>query len=316
MIHFNLKMHFGFLMIIVCLLLTSCKNDFIDIDRKDAKINILLNNVISPFTAYTKSDMEMYKEDGYTSKVVVKAFVYDDSGYLIKSFTKELTDYKQSSVSFTTSLTGSNPKVVCVTYVTFTDPQGNKLNAYNVSGEEMLSTLKVEKYYADYVDNIPGAVLGGAIKSIGITSDITTIEVKPLGGLVYLDWRNIHAHDGESKAPQRYALMMKYNDIAMVKDDKFSFSSSLSSTYYFYTAIVPSNYPSYNGIYEIRFMLPCNVEYFGYGSYSPSNYKVDGDEEVLKKTNNKYIQVDAGRQYVFKLDCDKYVLEAKEGVLD
>lgn len=306
----------GFFAISLTLFIASCENDLVNVTREEAQINILLNNVLSSFTAYNQSDMDMYVGGNISSKIMVKAFVYDDSGYLINSFSKEIADYNQSSVSFTTTLTGSNPQIVCFTYATFTISQGITYNAYKISGEESLSTLKILNDYASFVDNIPWQVLGGAIKSIGLGSEKVDVEVKPLGGLAYLDWTNIHVHDGEANAPQRYAMMQKFNDIATIKDGKFSYSSTLSTNYYFIADIYPAKHPSYNGLYIIRFMFPSNVESFGYGAYSPSNFNNDDDEVRTGTSNTKTIKVDAGKQYVIKMDCQNYSLNAWEGILE
>lgn len=312
---FNVRKYAGCIIILVALLFTSCQNDAVDIVREDAEINILLNNVLSPFTAYTQSDMDMYKNGDISSKIIVKAYVYDDSGHLLNKFSKEVPDYKQGSVSFTTSLTGSNPQIVCITYATFTNSSGIKYDAYDITGEDLISTLKIENYYATFVDYIPWQVLGGAIKSLGTNSGKIDIEVKPLGGLAYIDWKNIHSHDGESKVPQRYVFMQKFNDIATIKGGNFSYSSSLSSNYYFVADVFPSDHPSYNGLYLIRFMLPSTVESFGYGAYSLSNYNYEDDEVRTGISDKKTIQVDAGKQYIFKMDCNDYSIDVKEGVL-
>lgn len=312
---FNVRKYRECIIILVALLFTSCQNDAVDIVREDAKINILLNNVLSPFTAYTQSNMDMYKGGGISSRIVVKAYVYDDSGRLINKFSKEVSDYKQGSVSFTTSLTGSNPQIVCITYATFTNPSGIKYDAYNITGEDLISTLRIENDYATFVDYIPWQVLGGAIKSLGTDSGKIDVEVKPLGGLAYLDWKNIHSHDGESKAPQKYSFMQKYNDIATIKGGEFSFSSSLSSRYYFLAEIFPSDFPSYDNIYGIRFMFPSTVESFCYGAYSPSNFKTDDDDVKTGTSDTKTIQVDAGKQYVFIMNCKDYSIDIKEGIL-
>lgn len=306
----------GLFIIPLTLLLASCENDLVDVTREDAKINILLNNVLSSFTAYNQGDMYMYVGGDIPSKIMVKAFVYDDSGHLINSFSKEIADYNQSSVSFTTTLSGSNPQIVCLTYATFTNSYGITYDAYNISGEESLSTLKILNEYATSLDIIPWQVLGGAIQSIGLGSEKVDIEVKPLGGLAYLDWTNIHVHNDEENAPQRYVMMQKFNDVAVIKDGEFSYSSTLSSNYYFTADIYPADNSSYNALYLIRFMFPSNVESFGYGAYSLSNYDYDDDEIRTGTSNKKSISVKAGKQYVFRMDCQNYSLNAWEGVLE
>lgn len=66
----------------------------------------------------------------------------------------------------------------------------------------------------------------------------------------------------------------------------------------------------------IRFMFPSTVESFGYGAYSPSNYELDDDEVRTKTSDNLTIQVDEGKQYVFKMNCTDYTIDAYEGILD
>lgn len=313
---FNARKYVGCIILFVALIFTSCQNDAVDIVREDAKINILLNNVLSPFTAYTQSNMDMYKGGGISSKIVVKAFVYDDSGHLINSISKKILDYSQSTVSFTTPLTGSHPLIVCIAYATFTNSEGKTYNAYEVSGEQLLSAFKVTMSYANdsYICKIPWAVLGGAIYSSGISSEGIDIEMKPLGALAYLDWQNIHSHDNDSKVPQRYNIMQKYNDVVTVNNGAFLFSSTLSSTYYFYQEMKPSIYLGSDNIYGVEFLLPGTVESFGYGGYSPSNYDFEDDEEWLDQSAVKSTEIIAGKQYVVSLDCDNYLLNVKEGI--
>jgi len=312
---FNVRKYTGCIIILVALLFTSCQNDAVDIVREDAKINIILTSVISPFVSYEKNDMEMYKEGDIVSKILVKAFVYDDSGHLINKFSKEITDYKKSSVSFSTSLTGSNPKVVCFTYATFKYPSGETYDAYMVKGEELLSTLKVEPDYASYGNYIPWQTLGGTIQSLGTSSGQIDIEVKPLGSIVYVDYDNIHAHDGTTESPDRYAFMLKYNNVAMVKDGRFTYSSSLSSNYYFLDEIYPDNFSKFTSVYSIRFMFPGNVKFYGYGDYSPSNYTKENDNVITGKSDEKTLSVDDGKQYIIKMNCKDYSIGVKEGIL-
>lgn len=312
---FNVRIYSGCITLLVALSFISCQNDAVDIIREDTQINIILTNVISPFVSYEKNDLEMYKEGDIVSKIVVKVFVFDDSGHLINKFSKKITDYKQSSISFTTSLTGSDPHVVCFTYATFQYPTGEIYDAYKVTGEEFLSTLRVDPDYASYGNRIPWQVLGGAIQSLGASSGKIDIEVKPLGNIVYVDYDNIHAHDGTTESPNRYVFMLKYNDVVMIKEGKFSFSSSLSSNYYFVDDTYPANFPEYTSIYSIRFMFPGSVKFYGYGDYSPSNYTKENDNVITGKSDMKTITVDTGKQYIFTMDCSDYSTKAKEGVL-
>lgn len=313
---YNIRKYIGCIKILVVSLFISCQNDAVDIVREDVKINIILTNVLSPFISYENNDMEMYKEGDIVSKIIVKAFVYDDSGHLINKFSKEITDYKKSSISFSTSLTGSNPQVVCFTYATFKYPSGETYDAYTVKGEELLATLKVEQDYASYGNRIPWQTLGGTIQSLGNSSGKIDVEVKPLGSIVYVDYENIHAHDGTKESPDRYVFLLKYNNVAMVKDGRFSFSSSLSSNYYFLDETYPANFPKFTSVYSIRFMFPGNVKFYGYGDYSPSNYTKENDNVITGKSDTKNIHVDAGKQYIFKMDCKDYSIDVKEGILN
>ena len=83
-----------------------------------------------------------------------------------------------------------------------------------------------------------------------------------------------------------------------------------------YSNIFPSNFKSYNWVYDVCFMFPSNVEYFGYGGYSPSNYKSDNDEVSTGSSSTKNIQIEAGKQYVFEMNCQDYTVDAYEGIFD
>ena len=300
---------------------SSCKNAPVEIVRDDTQVNLILNNVLSTFTTYSAAELEMYVQQGIASQIMVKAFVYDDNGKLIDQFSKKIDDYNQMSDPFSVKITGYNNTLVCFTYGTWTGSSGKETNAYEVTGEQLLSSLKVEVSTATSLYNcLPWQVLGGAIAPIGIFDDAIDVDVRPLGGLAYMDFENIHAHSiGSSNSanpPTKYTFMQKFNDIVAVKDGAFSYGCSLSSIYWYYCQIFPAQYQDYNGVFISRFMMPGQVQSYCYGSYSPSNDSSYDDEVETGRSDTQTINVDAEKQYVFEMDCNDYTQRIKEGVLE
>lgn len=307
----------GILAIAMCGILPSCSNDSADISREDMELNVQLNQMLSTFTPVQTKNNSMPSGNGITAKITVDALIYDDSGNLLKELTKDISNYNnQEIVSFTSSVSGSNPTLVVLTYASATDKSGNAYNAYTISGKGSLSTLRVMQEDIN-VTSIPWQMLGGAIVPLGSSTTRKDIVVKPLGGLVYLEWDNIHSHATDKKAPQRYYHYYKNKDIVTVVDKNFSYSSSLSSGgYYYYQYIEPANNKNYNRVYEIMFTFPTNVEALGLGEYSPSNFKTADDEEIVGKTNTKEISVAQGKQYVFSMDCSDYTIDVRQGIYE
>ena len=156
---------FGVMLLV--LTLTSCKNDPVNVVRDDVQITLLFNNMFSSFTPYSHSS------EGISSKITIKAFVYDDDGRLVDQYTKKISNYNQSSISFSASVSGAAPLLVCFTYASWTNSAGVEYVAYEVTGEQMLSTLKIASLNASFLDNcIPWQVLGGALSQIDMFSSL------------------------------------------------------------------------------------------------------------------------------------------------
>ncbi len=104
-----------------CGLLTACDNDSTDVARQDVKINLILNNVVSNFTTYQRSDKEMPTFSNGTTRIVAKVLVYDDNGKLTSQVERQLPDYSTTRVVVQTSVSGSNPLLVCLTYAQYVE---------------------------------------------------------------------------------------------------------------------------------------------------------------------------------------------------
>lgn len=300
---------------------SSCKNAPVEIVRDDTQVNFILNNVLPTFTTYSAEELEMYVQQGIASQIMVKAFVYDDNGKLIDQFSKKINNYSQKLEPFSVKISGDNNTLVCFTYGTWSNSSGKETNAYVVTGEQLLSSLKVEVSTATSLYNcIPWQVLGGAIVPIGIFDDAIDVDVRPLGGLAYMDFENIHAHSfgsgNSAKNPTKYTFMQKFNDIVTIKDGAFSYSCSLSSIYWYYCSIYPAQHQNYNGVFISRFMMPGQVQSYCYGSYSPSNDSSYDDEVETGRSSTQTTEVKAQKQYVFEMDCNDYIQRIKEGILE
>lgn len=304
----------GILAVLAVALCISCQNKPVTISRDNVSINILTTEVLSPFTPYVPADMEMYEENGIASKIKIEAFAYDDSGSLVHSFSQFIDNYDEGRLSFPLSITGANPTLVCFSYAVWTDTDGTEYPAYEISGEEHCSTLKIQTSYAFEIISIPWQVLGFCQAVIGAENEINVV-LKPHGGLVYLSWDNIHAHDSETPAPQRYTLAIKDNTIMKCNDFNWEYSTTLASSYYHISHCYPEYNLEYDGLYNMRFFLPGPSKAFGYSCHSPSGFQED-DEVRIYETSEVDTDIQAGKQYVLSLDCTDYDLRYSEGILE
>lgn len=300
-----------FIVALIALLFNSCQNESIDIVRPDVSISIILNNVLSPFQAYADEDMKYAEESGIKAKVKVVSFVYDDSGKLIDTYQTIVDNYNANQLNFKTSIAGANPTIVSFSYGTWSSSDGQVTDAYYISGQNLLSTLEIKANFDIDIYSIPWKVLGANISTIGSSSSANVV-LHPLGGLVYTEWRNIHAHDSEAPAPKYYVLMYKNNDIAKISNGTFTFSTSLSSTYYNVSYINVSRFPSYKNIYGYQFFFPGSFDTMAYGSYD------DANDEMQETQISEHLQIAVAteKQYVFALNCTDYTLHFSEGKLD
>lgn len=294
-----------------CGLLTACDNDSTEVARQDVKINLILNNVVSNFTTYQRSDKEMPTFSNGTTRIVAKVLVYDDNGKLTSQVERQLPDYSPTRVVVQTSVSGSNPLLVCLTYAQYVETgSGQVTDAYQISGEQSLSTLKISDINSKSSNKIPWMVLGGAIVQLGSQSDNVDIAAEPLGALVMFNWRNIHAHDHDTPAPNGHLIYYKDNNIITVKNRKFDYSTSLQPDIFYYENISPSRFTSTN-VYGYAFLKPGRHQAFGYGAYSPSDFEED-DEQITGRSDLITVTVSEDKQYELTLDCSDYALTVSE----
>ena len=299
-----------FCLVLACFLLpifSSCENNSATV-IDDVKFNISVAEVMKPFKVYDANDGKMFEYNGARSKIVVVAFLYDANGQLVKEFSKEIDDYNQAAVSFETKIDGNNMKLVCFSYATLKD--GSTIyNSYKITGKQTISTLKVQRSDFTSANRIPWQIVGGAVANVNLNSNNVNVSLNPLGAVVYYDWENIHS--ASHTAQNSYVFVSDHNDVIAVNDNwQFEYSRSLPSYYGFHRSIYPSEYPKYTSVYAIQFMMPSDVKaQVGYVKESGSNL------EEIWVSEFKYIRVDAGKQYVFSVDCKTHEFALKEGVL-
>lgn len=299
-----------FCLVLACFLLpifSSCENNSATV-IDEVKFNISVNEVIKPFEYYAAIDGKMFEYNGARSKIVVVALLYNTKGQLVKEFSEEIADYNQSSVSFVTKIDESNMKLVCFSYATVKDGS-TVYNSYKISGKQTISTLKVQRSDFTSANRIPWQIIGGDISNINLNSNSVNVSLKPLGAVVYYDWENIHSVS--HTAANYYEFISGHNDVITVNDNwQFAYSCSLPSTYGFPSIIYPNDYPKDNALYMIRVMMPSDVKsQVGYLKES------SGQIEEIWVSEFKNIRVDAGKQYVFSVDCKTHEFVLKEGAL-
>lgn len=296
-----MKVHHLFLLFPLILVLTACPNDPgpDPVVRRQIDITVQTSNLLRTFTPYTPSHFEM--PDG--AKLFIKALIYDDNGNLANSYYDMAEDYG-ATFSFSAAVEATNPTLVVFSYCLVGNASSPEYQAYVISGENTLATLAVTSDNA--YSNIKWRVLGGFIDTLDSNVKQLTVGLEPQGGVVYKYWDNIHAHDSEAKAPDSYTFWYHSNDRLRVDNKKFTYDSTLPTSYSYYDSISPADY-SYQGVYGVTFMMP-------------GNFKIDASYEVgTTRTyfvEDKYVDVRAGKQYVATIDCSPYTLTFREGTIE
>ena len=303
---------FGVLMLSPFLI--SCHNAPIEIDRESVSVNVIVNHVVSQFTPLTIEHQNPYSSDGISAQICVVAYVYDDSGHLINTYKTIVPDYDVTTVSFDVELSGTNPLIVCFSYAVYTDIDGEVYEAFSVSGQQLLSTIKVDNLlYGIY--SIPWLILGGAICEVGMSTSTIDITLEPLSALVYEQWDNIHSHDEDAPRPTQYVFMIRDNDVLKVRDKKFITETSLLTDYYHTDIVYPDNHADYTRVYNMMSLFQGSTIVYGKSCYSPSNYSVEDDVEYIASGKKSTVKVEAGKQYVLHMDCSDYSVSFYEGKL-
>lgn len=288
---------FGLLLLLM--VTTACPGPVSILYQVDVTVGT--SGLMRNFKAYNPDDEEMITIGSQKAKLLIQAFVYDEEGSLLQSFSKPVDDYG-ASYSFTTKVACASPTIVVFSYCITGSESSPSYQSYVVSGQQSLHTLQVTEDTS--ISSISWGILGGAVKKMDSSSSSANIELSPLGGVVYVLFKGIH--DNVLITPDLYRFGHHSNDIARVENGSFVYDTSLPSSYDYFVTLSPSDYPSSKSIYSIIFLQP-GTAFQIEASYSVGSQTYLIDEEMAT--------VIEGKQYVAELDCPALSLSFREGNL-
>lgn len=176
------------------LLVMSCKNDDIDIQKVDPNHTLTLSIASSPlYDTFGKSDYEnVWLSRNYNYYVGITSLVYNSSGELVDSTSSYIKTFQNVEQKF--NLIEGNYTVV--TYETLVDGDHGYVSDYwNLNGTQNLSTVMLKNNEReDYV--LWDGVIGVASKSVSLSSDKTeTLSPSAIGSLLSIEIANFDKSD-------------------------------------------------------------------------------------------------------------------------
>ena len=210
------KIIFGALAL-TTLLVMSCKNDDIDIQKVDPNHTLTLSIASSPlYDTFGRSDYEnVWLSRSYNYYVGITSLVYNSNGELVDSTSSYIKTFQNVEQKF--NLVEGNYTVV--TFETLVDGDNNYVSDYwNLEGTKNLSTVMIsnngEESYV-YWDG----VIGVSTKSINLSSDKTeSLSPSAIGSLLTIEIANFDKSDYQFVAlctkniPQGYMLSPNITD--------------------------------------------------------------------------------------------------------
>ena len=277
----------------------SCSNPEVDI-MDAVQVVVSPERVLSSFNLYKETDVDFDKIDGYVPKIRITALLYDKaSGNLISKSEGTVSDFANSYKFYLASTSGEKT-LVCFSTVILGNLEKPYHEAYSITGEQSLSTLKVESHLNSYLLSF----MGYSISNLNDEKSVN-VSLQPGVALVYLRYENIHARD--SKNVDKYMIWHHSNDIARVNGNSLSFSTTLTTDSSYNNSLEPADYDKskYTNIYSLICLFPGTIKM--QGSYNIGNNRTFfGEQNVTLKM---------GHQYVFNLDCTNAAMSFYEGEL-
>lgn len=180
--------------IIMAFSLNCCTNPEIEV-RNSIEIKLRPSTILSGFTPFNSSNFEMVTYDGETGHLRITCLLFDETGKQAYSKETLLDDYT-ADVSFTAMLDAGSYKLIALATNIIGTLSSPKLEAYSITGTEYLNQLQIqqndeESYYSTW------SVMGYATRDISVSDKDIVVNMEPATSLVYLQWKNIHAHDND-----------------------------------------------------------------------------------------------------------------------
>lgn len=280
--------------------LFGCTNQEVEL-QKGVEIQIHPSTILSGFTAFNSDNFEMYDD----SHLRITCLLYDRAGNLVYQNQALLDNFNQD-ISFHTKLDEKNGDYTIIALATCIEGTLSSPTdeAYSISGIGFLDQLCVKQEYDGNSYYSTWSVMGYDTQTLSFDYTTVSLYLKPATSLVYLQWKDIHAHDN---IIDEYYIIYHPNDVLQFTHDGTpKYSSSLSASQNRGDFISPAKNMSSTNIYAMHNIFPgASVKLFA-RTFS-GNDRAD--------YSNQTFTLVSGHQYVFSLDCATFKLTPYEGVL-
>lgn len=291
------------LIVLINTILSSCKNDAIDVDIEktpEPKVSLILN--VSTTSGYEPFDIESYKSGWLTEKepyyIGVKSYLYDASGNIVDSVNSHIKTFNQVSQSFN-GLTKGNYTVVTVETLVNSD-YGYSSDYWYIDGANQISTLSLKLDTLKVPDECVywSGVVAIASKSINISSDMTeSMAPSPVGSMV-----NTYYLDFDKSKNALVAFYTKNKPIGMFlnpsipNSEKCIYDKNLDSNTFDFRDYVYSDTGFTKEVYahSVYILEQGNVQWcFG----SSTSEQLGNDEFTDYPRQSSYVTFESGKYY-------------------
>lgn len=271
--------------------LTSCVNPAVE-EYGTINVTAKLSSIVSGFQLYNSDDLDLPN----STIVQLRCLVYGSDGNRFAESNFNLSSFvgTEQNVSFKAKV--GEP----YTIILFASCISGSEHAFSFSGLESMSSINIEQKYWRGYDGF--SVLGFAERTVRVGESVE-INMEPMTSMVYIQYDNIHAHDKDVDAIDKYQMWCHLNDIITCDGGKFNFHTSLGANQYFTDTVEPAEFGLYRFAYSVTNILPGNFPTFA-RAYIGNEYT---------DTAKQNINIVSGHQYVLTLDCKSFSLSFKEG---
>lgn len=173
--------------------LFGCTNQEVEL-QKGVEIQIHPSTILSGFTAFNSDNFEMYDD----SHLRITCLLYDRAGNLVYQNQALLDNFNQD-ISFHTKLDEKNGDYTIIALATCIEGTLSSPTdeAYSISGIGSLDQLCVKQEYDGNSYYSTWSVMGYDTQTLSFDYTTVSLYLKPATSLVYLQWKDIHAHDND-----------------------------------------------------------------------------------------------------------------------
>lgn len=290
---------------VAAFIFTGCTNPEVDV-RKSVEITLHPSTILSGFTPYKSSNFDMFSDKDGESALRITCLLYDEAGKLCFSDEAAVEDFYKD-VTFSTPVDDEASYTLVALATCIQGPLSSPTyEAYTISDTGYLQHLKVKQIISNSLYSSL-SVMGYASCKIE-SSEKVFLNMEPGTALVYIQYKNIHAHDNDgvfNGGVDMYAMGISNNNLLQFSNLGAATYSQIDGTDPLIPYIEPANNPEATNIYEMYNLYPGIVTLLG--------FVASGND--ISDFSAQTVDIEPGHQYVFSMDCSALKLTASESVL-